>query len=720
MDRGGYIIKKERDRMVNNTQLDLARKFLEQTGTNIFLTGKAGTGKTTFLRQLRESSPKRMIVVAPTGVAAMNAGGVTIHSFFQLPFGPYVPAMQAEESKNRLRMNFSREKISIIKSMDLLVIDEISMVRADLLDAINDVLQRYRDRTKPFGGVQLLMIGDLQQLAPVVMQDEWRMLHEHYKSPYFFDSKALCAAEYITVELRHIYRQSDSQFIDILNRVRENNLDPETLCRLNSRYIPNFEPPQSEGYITLTSHNNAARAINDQKLDLLNSPAYTFMCEVEGDFPEYIYPNDSRLTLKKGAQVMFVKNDTSGQQRYFNGKIGQVSYIDQNRIEVTLDNLPDPISVEIAEWSNAKYTIDPHTKEIVETVEGVFRQFPLKAAWAITIHKSQGLTFDRAIIDAADSFSHGQVYVALSRCRSFEGLVLRTPLQCSAIISDATVSAYTKSAQENQPDETVLSTQSRLYCRSLLVDMFDFVPLRTRLWMVQKIFKEHLEKLYPKLSERWSEMMFGFGVEIFAVSEKFHRQIETLMAATADPEHDPLLSERLTKAQAYFLAKCEQMVVPLVEQSGVEVDNKETKKMLADALKRLREVLTVKLALLSLDNSAGFVVHNYLDTRAKATLNEIKIKTPKTEKVSSTETDFEDIQNPELFELLRQWRRGAAERDNVSSYVIMRQRTLITICRELPRNGVDLRSIKGIGKSFMTKYSDQVLAIIHDWVDGKM
>lgn len=707
--------------MVSNPQIDLAWKFLEQTGTNIFLTGKAGTGKTTFLRNLRLHSPKRMIVVAPTGVAAINAGGVTIHSFFQLPFGPYLPAMQRAEG-GQLKMNFNKEKVAIIRSLDLLVIDEISMVRADLLDAINDVLQRYRDRSKPFGGVQLLMIGDLQQLAPVVKPQEWSLIHEYYNSPYFFDSKALRSTEYLTLELRHIYRQSDSEFIDILNRVRENSIDAETLKKLNSRHIAGFEPRDDEGYITLTSHNNAARAINDRKLEGLDTPAYTFTCEIEGDFPENSYPNDSELTLKKGAQVMFVKNDISGLHRYFNGKIGQVTAIDSSRIEVTLDDVAEPIEVEIAEWTNAKYTINPQTQEITEAIDGVFRQIPLKAAWAITIHKSQGLTFERAIIDAADSFSHGQVYVALSRCRSFEGLVLRTPLQGSAIINDATIRAYNKNIEEHQPDETVLSQQSRSYQQSLLMDLFDFAPLRTRIWVMQEVFKVNLDKLYPKLTERWSETLTRFHNDLFVVSEKFQRQLNNLIAATPDLNHSPLLTERITKGQTYFLDKCNEIIVPLVEQSSVEVDNKEIRKLLTDALKKLHAVLTIKLAVLSLDNSAGFSVHDYLDTRAKASLNERKTKAAKSEKIEKVEkmaidVSPEDIENPELFELLRQWRKEIAALDRLPVYVVMQQKALIAMCKTLPRNSKELASIKGIGKKFIANHSEQVLSIIAAWAD---
>lgn len=704
----------------DNPQLDLAWKFLEQTGANIFLTGRAGTGKTTFLRELRQRSPKRMIVVAPTGVAAINAGGVTVHSFFQLPFGPYIPAMQQGEG-GRLKMNFNREKIAIIRSLDLLVIDEISMVRADMLDAVNDVLQRYRDRSKPFGGVQLLMIGDLQQLAPVVKPQEWELIRDHYASPYFFDSRALRSTTYITLELRHIYRQSDGGFIDILNRVRDNAVDPATLAKLNSRYIAGFEPDDEAGYITLTSHNDTARAINERKLRSLDAPSFTFSCQVEGNFPEYLYPNDSELTLKKGAQVMFVKNDVSGQHRYFNGKIGRVTAIGESKIEVTLDDAAEPVDVGIDEWTNVKYTIDPQTQEITEAVEGVFRQFPLKPAWAITIHKSQGLTFERAIIDAAESFSHGQVYVALSRCRSFEGLVLRTPLQGRSIIDDATIRAFNKNLEENQPDETVLSAQRRQYYRSLLFDMFDFVPLRIRLLVVRKVLGEHLGRLYPKLTEAWNDMLDRFAAEIVAVSERFQTQLDDILASAPDAERNPRLTERITKAQAYFLARCRELVEPVVEQSDVVVDNKEVRKQLTGALKKLREVLAVKLAVLGMDNSGGFTIHNYLDTRAKATLDEPKAKPAKGAKGSKREKTVAeehsgDVENAGLFALLRVWRRETAAREHVPAYVVMHQAALLAVCRALPRSGRELSGIKGIGKVFVAKYGEEVLAIVRDWV----
>lgn len=410
--------------MESNNDIELARKIIEQTGASLFLTGKAGTGKTTFLRNLRTSSRKRMVVCAPTGIAAINAGGVTLHSFFQLDFGVYIPGMKRE---GKGRVAFSKEKIRIIRGLDLLVIDEVSMVRSDLLDAVDSVLRRYRDRTLPFGGVQLLLIGDLQQLPPVVVEHERQLLEANYRSPYFFDSHALQQLDYVTIELSKVYRQSDSNFLDLLNAVRDNRADSEVLRRLNERYVPGFNPDDSEGYVRLTTHNHLANMVNDRRLAALQGEAHEFEAKVSGNFPASSYPADLKLTLKEGAQVMFIKNDTGMDRRYYNGMMGKVTTIDDEGLVVTPDDGSDPINVEPVEWENTKFVVNEETNEINEKTDGVFCQIPLKLAWSITIHKSQGLTFDRAIIDASASFSHGQTYVALSRCRTLEGMVLERP-----------------------------------------------------------------------------------------------------------------------------------------------------------------------------------------------------------------------------------------------------------------------------------------------------
>ena len=488
--------------MTPNPELTLAYDFVESTGTNIFLTGKAGTGKTTFLHRLKGKSPKRMIVVAPTGVAAINAGGVTIHSFFQMAFTPHIPTGTAhfvnksgssaygEEVKR-----FSRDKMNIMRSLDLLVIDEISMVRADVLDGIDEVLRRFRDRDKPFGGVQLLMIGDLQQLAPVAKEDEWNILKEYYDTVFFFSSHALRKTSFISIELKHIYRQSDKMFIEILNKVRENRVDKETLLELNKRYIPGFNPNDEEGYIILTTHNAQAKTINDKKLGELPGKPLNFKARVDGDFPEYAFPTDPELTLKPGAQVMFVKNDSSGEKLYFNGKIGKIADIDEDTIFVDCPGDESPIEVSPAEWSNIKYSIDEETKEISENVTGTFVQYPLKLAWAITIHKSQGLTFEKAVIDARAAFAHGQVYVALSRCKTLEGLVLSTPISTPGIISSSTITHFVTEIEKDPPGFDLLQKARRNYFQTLLLDLFDFNMIHRRLRYCIRVASENKSSL---------------------------------------------------------------------------------------------------------------------------------------------------------------------------------------------------------------------------------
>jgi len=360
------------------------------------------------------------VVVAPTGVAAINAGGVTIHSFFQLPFGPQIPEelakrlpaanTDAKQAASRYQ-RFNREKINIIKSIDLLVIDEISMVRADLLDAIDAVLRRFRNRETPFGGVQLLMIGDLQQLAPIAKEDEWKLLRNYYESVYFFSSKALQKTDYVSIELTQVYRQRNEDFIKLLGKIRENRLDTEALEVLEKRHIPNFRPGDEEGYITLTTHNYQAQDINKYRLQELKGKNHSFNAKVSGEFPTFNYPTEEVLNLKIGAQVMFVKNDPSPQKEFYNGKIGKITGIDEDKIFVRCPDDEALITVTPLEWQNCRYTLNEQTKEIEETVIGSFTQYPLKLAWAVTIHKSQGLTFDKAIIDARQAFAHGQVYV---------------------------------------------------------------------------------------------------------------------------------------------------------------------------------------------------------------------------------------------------------------------------------------------------------------------
>lgn len=419
-----------------NFELNVARFIVEKTDMSLFLTGKAGTGKTTFLRDVVRHTKKKCIVLAPTGIAAVNAGAMTIHSFFQFGLGPFVKGVIEPKSDFRIQ----KSKLELIRNLQLLIIDEVSMVRADLMDHIDVELRRIRRNSKPFGGVQLLMIGDLQQLPPIAHGGEDELLRQYYKTLYFFSSTALKSMKYSCIELKTVYRQTDGHFINILNHARECTLTNQDISDLNTRYIPDFSPRPEDGYIRLMTHNRQVDYINATEMAKLDSHPFTFEAAVTGTFPEESYPTANSLTLKKGAQVMFIKNDP--ERRFINGTLGEIRSIDKNCIAVRLAESGKTIEVEPMEWQNIRYQFDDETKEISSKQIGRFKQYPLKAAWAITVHKSQGLTFDKAIIDVHAAFSPGQAYVALSRCRTLEGLVLSSPVSASVFMKDKAVAAY--------------------------------------------------------------------------------------------------------------------------------------------------------------------------------------------------------------------------------------------------------------------------------------
>lgn len=565
--------------MEMNEESILAWNIIEKTNANLFLTGKAGTGKTTFLKRLKELSPKRMIVLAPTGIAAINAGGMTIHSFFQLPFSPYVPGTTFGSGEQK-RYQFSKLKRNIIRSIDLLVIDEISMVRSDLLDAVDSVLRQYRKRHDlPFGGVQLLMIGDLQQLAPVVTPQEEHLLGQHYDTPFFFSSNALKQVGYLTIELKKVYRQQDEQFISLLNQIRENKASEATLQALNQRYIPNFVPPKEGNYIRLTTHNAPAQYINEQQLAALPAQSFSFTADIEGDFPETSYPADFKLTLKPGAQVMFIKNDP--QHRFYNGMIGEVIGVrtdeDGSKITVRSKDSGEEFDLEKMEWTNAKYTLNEKTKEIEETVEGKFMQYPLRLAWAITIHKSQGLTFEHAIIDASHSFTHGQTYVALSRCKTLEGMVLSQPLSRGAIISSQTVDAFTSQlAAPSQEQISSLELQYIIYCIS---ELFDFCSIRASYEHLMRCLVEFFNGKYPRVVSEYQKLQVVLK-SLIAVSDKFRVQYTGMLARNPDVRQAEL-QDRIHKGAMYFLDKI-GILSDLIRKSNLDTDNKVARKQFED------------------------------------------------------------------------------------------------------------------------------------------
>ena len=600
--------------MEMNEESILAWNIIEKTNANLFLTGKAGTGKTTFLKRLKELSPKRMIVLAPTGIAAINAGGMTIHSFFQLPFSPYVPGTTFGSGEQK-RYQFSKLKRNIIRSIDLLVIDEISMVRSDLLDAVDSVLRQYRKRHDlPFGGVQLLMIGDLQQLAPVVTPQEEHLLGQHYDTPFFFSSNALKQVGYLTVELKKIYRQQDEQFISLLNQIRENKASEATLQALNQRYIPNFVPPKEGNYIRLTTHNAPAQYINEQQLAALPAQSFSFTADIEGDFPETSYPADFKLTLKPGAQVMFIKNDP--QHRFYNGMIGEVigGKTDENgsKIIVRSKDSGEEFELEKMEWTNAKYTLNEKTKEIEETVEGKFMQYPLRLAWAITIHKSQGLTFEHAIIDASHSFTHGQTYVALSRCKTLEGMVLSEPLSRGAIISSQTVDAF--SSQLTAPTQEQISSLELQYIIYCISELFDFYSIRASYEHLMRCLVEFFNGKYPRVVSEYQKLQVVLK-SLIAVSDKFRVQYTGMLARNPDVRQAEL-QDRIHKGAMYFLDKI-GILIDLIRKSNLDTDNKVARKQFEDRFSVFSEDVKLKERLLKYECSAEFTVTDYLKKKAQ-------------------------------------------------------------------------------------------------------
>ena len=718
-----------------NPELDLAWQFVERTGVNVFLTGKAGTGKTTFLRRLKERSPKRMVVVAPTGVAAINAGGVTIHSFFQFPLAPYIPNTSFRGSDEKYR--FSKEKKNIIRTLDLLVIDEISMVRADLLDQIDAVLRLHKDKNRPFGGVQLLMIGDLSQLAPVVKESEWALLREHYATPYFFGSLALQQTQHVTIELSHVYRQTDHTFINILNEVRENRLTAESLALLNARVkrqqttdngqqsvdhsefkIQNSE--LTDGTIRLTTHNVTANRYNEERMDALKTPRFSFKATVTGNFPETSYPAEETLVLKKGCQVMFLKNDSQG-SRYYNGKLGEVTFVDGSKICVR--GLEDNTEVEVEPevWTNAHYVIDKESKEIREEIEGEFRQYPLRLAWAITVHKSQGLTFERAVLDVNAAFAAGQVYVALSRLRSLEGLVLTAPLSASAVLTDTAVSNYMNMELE-QARHTAdsLSTLQRDYYLYQLTELFTFRELEWDFRRVLRLIDEHLYKVYPLLLKMYKQADEQFARELTAVSATFYRQYAALVMQSEDYATDKLLAERIHKAAVYFADHLDTLLKPLIERTRLDSDNKEIKERITEAVYALQQSFAQKRHLLARVIARGFSVTSYLKDKAVGLLNaeQPAKRERKSKAVEKIEVDRNsDIKHPKLFHKLRAWRADRAEELGRPVYGVLTQKALIGIVNELPTSGRELLRMPGFGKKSLEMFGKEILAIVQEYIE---
>lgn len=693
-----------------NKKLEFVEELVQYTDSHIFLTGKAGTGKTTFLRNLEKKNTKRMVIVAPTGVAAINAGGQTIHSFFQLPFGPQLPedALGAGQTNARsLAAQFQKirkTKLKIMRSLQLLVIDEISMVRADVLDAIDAVLRRARRSSKPFGGVQLLMIGDVHQLAPVAKQDEWEMLAPYYDTVYFFGSHVLRNTSYVCVELEHIYRQHDGDFISLLNKVRDNRMDAECLRLLNARFNSDFIPKDDEGYITLTTHNYQADEINESKLAAIKGKKLHFKADVNGQYPENTYPTKEDLELKIGAQVMFVKNDPSQEKAYYNGKIGRLVSYDEKEKSLCVKCGEEYVAVSRVKWQNFEYTLDAATNEIQETEIGSFEQIPLRLAWAITIHKSQGLTFDKLIVDAGQAFAHGQVYVALSRCTSLEGLVLKTRISSGALVNDSSVNRFVTAMPELEPTQEKVAMLRHEYELSCMLDLIDFTTLYQDFGKLLKVILSNDTLFEGEMIQNLSRRRAQIYEELCQVSFKFEAQIRKIHTGSSSCEKNESLQERLKKGVVYFSEHLKTIAEGLLDLP-FKTDNKAVNEQIKEALGQLKEDIFVKDCCLEACKG-GFMVKEYQETKLTKVLEAEKKSVEKVNIVDGA------MDKNSLYKALTAWRETYAEENNLLSSNVAPLRTLKAIAQKKPVTLYELKQIEGMGPKRVKLYGAEIIDVV--------
>ena len=689
-----------------NDIFDLAFRFVTETQENIFLTGKAGTGKTTFLKYLQQNCSKNIIVAAPTGVAAINAGGVTLHSLFQLPFHPFLPT---ENNRMELLKNirYNKQRVNLLRKMELLVIDEISMVRCDTLDAIDSILKSVRrNYTTPFGGVQVLFIGDLYQLPPVAKNDEWNILKEYYPSVFFFDSKAVNEEPPLLIELNKIYRQKEESFVELLNKVRNNQLNQEDYEKLNNRFTPGFQPSSEEKYITLTSHNNQADGINQVKLLKLNTPSYTFHAKIEGDFPENIYPAEADLLLKEGTQVMFIKNDVVS-KKYYNGKIGVVKTLEKDKIIITCDG--EEIEVKKETWENTRYTLNRTDEKLEQELLGRFEQYPLRLAWAITIHKSQGLTFEKVLIDAASSFSSGQVYVALSRCTSFDGIVLLSKIPSSAIYSNEhVVTAQSALLPKGSLAERFAGAR-QLFTIQLLSEAFVMDEIITAADLLQVRVEKQTDKLNEGAME-WLQQFMDQLKKEKTVADKFIMVAYELMKGEPIIENNSALQKRIQDAAGYFLPVMLGLKEQ-VQQHPFITEHKETAVSVDEALQELMHVFVKSNWYLHYCKQT-FTVAGYLQHKLNLAVPRIIITSYAASKKQAAPSN---IPNQELYYTLKNWRDKICEDQNMPIYLLANSNSLTEISTYLPLSKNHLMQLSGFGKAKAEKYGDEILDMVESY-----
>jgi hypothetical protein len=689
-----------------NKMFRIAEEMVCGSHANIFLTGKAGTGKTTFLKHIKAICDKSLAVVAPTGVAAINAGGSTIHSLFQLPFGPF--------NYNDTRLFFGKLKINnerrqVFRQLELLIIDEISMVRADLLDAIDAVLRHFRFRyNEPFGGVQVLMIGDMYQLSPVARDEEWSLIASNYKSPYFFDSRVMQQSPPVHIAFDKIYRQQDEQFVHLLNQIRHNKLDLKNLSILEALYQPAYQPTESDDHIILTTHNYKAEAINKERIEKISSKAFTFLATIEGEFSDKNFPTEEQLVLKEGARVMFIKNDVEKEKRFFNGKIGTITRIDDGDIYVNCKSGEYDIIVKQETWENIRYTINKTTQQLEEEVLGSFSQYPLRLAWAVTIHKSQGLTFEKVIIDAGAAFAPGQVYVALSRCTNLNGIILLSGIPKHRLANDNRVTEFSENELAQDRLQELLHSARHAYQQKLMLGIFDFSMLlndakafvektsKNKIAFNQDLFTE-LDKILEKLN----------GVQDVAL--KFSFFMKSRFETEVYPEQQEELQSKIMAAVVHFKKEMIELRNYL-KNIKAETDSKTIAKEFNEGYKNLYLLSALKYHFI-LSCTDGFSIANYYKAKKDFTAPNISINA-----YAATSSSYNfTSEHPHLHRQLRNLRDEICSSDNKPVYLVASGKTLNELVTYLPQSKEDLQKISGFGKINVENYGHQFLQIIQQY-----
>ena len=684
---------------------DFAKDIILNTDTTLFVTGRAGTGKTTLLRYVAESSQKNTVVVAPTGIAAINAGGVTIHSFFKLPFAPFIPSV-IEAKKLIAGQKMRAEFRSVIRSVDMIIIDEVSMLRADILDAIDVVLRHYRNSKFPFGGVQMVFFGDMYQLPPVCVNDEWFILKDYYTTPYFFSAKVFEKQEIVCIELDKIFRQKDEDFVEILNQVRNNNISKENFNRLNDRYNPDFDLENNPDFVVLTTHNAVSDDINESRLIDIDSKTFIFDAAIKGDFPEYLYPVEQQIVLKKGARVMFTANDHINPERlYYNGKMGTVVELEDNNVYVTCDGEDDPIQVNYETWENNTFSYNRKENSVDVKTIGTFTQLPLRLAWAITIHKSQGLTFQKVAIDAANSFTSGQVYVALSRCTSLDGIVLLSPINSNSIMVDSRIQRFSKNNFNEDLLPDFVNRKKRDTLCNMLIKLFSFNLLEVAV-LDLKGYVTEFRADFSDYTPQMVENILSIVQDLSDVGTRFAVQLRKITNAN----DFSLLNSRVNDAKKYFLQRLETL------EKAMDITNVSTKKkerankfskLLNEVNKNLQETL---FFLKNLDDDIS--VEQFYMLRHEFVVEKVNYNVYEEEKEDANEQTVDSELIAVIYSKLMAWRNNLAKELDIPSYLIFKKDTIMEMAQKMPDTKDKLLKINGVGKVKAGKYGQECIDII--------